>query len=195
MKSSAPLLAPILRSDTQGKLLAELMFHPDTDVTLTELAARVGVSAPTIMRDIDRLVEGGFVTDRRQGRSRFLRINPEHPMYRALGEIVLYGYGPAAVIPQILASVANIDKAFIYGSWAERYRGISGPNPADIDVLVIGAADRSDLFDAARQASTVVGREVNITLVSAARWGADDDGFIRTVKSRTLIPIHLGEVT
>lgn len=194
MKSSSSLLSPILRSDTQGRLLAELVLHPEWEVTLAELARRVGVTSPTIMRDVDRLVDGGILKDRRQGRSRLLRANPEYPMYRPLSEIVLYGYGPAAVLPELLNPIEGIEKAFIYGSWAERYLGAPGTDPADIDVLVVGDANRSALYDAARRATEIVGREVNINLVSPERWAKSDDGFIRTVQTRALVPIDLGGI-
>jgi DNA-binding transcriptional ArsR family regulator len=191
MKSSAPLLAPILRSDTQGRLLAALVLHEDRELSLTELAKQVGITPPTIMRDVDRLVDGGILTDRRLGRSRLIRINTTHPIYKPLSEIVLYGYGPAAVLPSVLAGLEGIQSAFIYGSWAERYSGIPGKDPADVDVLIVGSADQGELYDAARSASRRVGREVNVNQVSPDRWKESDDGFIRTVKSRSLVPIRM----
>lgn len=64
MKSSSALLSPILRSDTRGRLLADLVLHPEREVALTEFARRVGAASPTIMRDVDRLVNGGILKDR-----------------------------------------------------------------------------------------------------------------------------------
>jgi len=169
MKSSVSLLSPILRSDTQGRLLAELVLHPERELTLTDLAKRVGVAAPTIMRDVDRLVDGGVVKDRRLGRARLISINTEHPLARPLAEIVLYGYGPAALLPELLAGVAGIEHALIYGSWAERYTGTPGADPADVDVLIVGTPDGAQLYEIAREASNRIGREVNINVVSPER--------------------------
>lgn len=195
MKSSSALLSPILRSDTQGRLLAELMLHPDRELTLVQLATRVGVASPTILRDVNRLVEGGILKDRRLGRARLVSANPDYPMARPLSEIVLYGYGPAAVLPELLRPISGIDEAFIYGSWAERYLGTPGKNPADVDVLIVGDPNRPEIYEAARRATTIVGREVNINVVAPTRWADADDGFIRTVRSRALIPVALGETT
>ena len=193
MKSSSALLSPILRSDTQGRLLAELVLHPDRELTLAQLATRVGVASPTILRDVNRLVTGGILKDRRLGRARLVSANPEYPMARPLGEIVLYGYGPAAVLPELLRPISGITEAFIYGSWAERYLGTPGKNPADVDVLIIGSPKRAEVYDAARRATKMVGREVNINITDPERWARSDDGFVRTVQSRALIPIELGE--
>jgi len=37
-----------------------------------------------------------------------------------LVELLLLTYGPATILPSILADVPGIDKAHIYGSWAAR---------------------------------------------------------------------------
>jgi len=55
MKPRVPTLSPILRSDTQGRMLAALFLHPEREYRATELAREAQVSLPTILRDIDRL--------------------------------------------------------------------------------------------------------------------------------------------
>ena len=62
MKSPSPLLLPLLRSRAQGEVLAWIMLHPDDEFSLVELAAAVGVSPPTVMREVDRLVALGART-------------------------------------------------------------------------------------------------------------------------------------
>lgn len=81
MKSSASLLAPLLRSDTQGRLLAELFAAPRNELTRTEPAARAGVAVPTILRDLDRLKQGRYIRTRRVGRARLVSINTEHQIF------------------------------------------------------------------------------------------------------------------
>ncbi len=70
---------------------------------------------------------------------------------RAPGPVVLT-YGPVAVLGELLASVPGVAEAYVYGSWAARYRGQAGDVPRDVDVLVIGDADEDDLYEAARAA-------------------------------------------
>lgn len=191
MKSSAPLLSPILRSDTQGRMLAELMAEPDSELSLTELARRSRITLPTILRDVDRLASGGFVKSRRVGRTRLVSINTGHPIYAPLWLIVMYGYGPAAILPPLLSTVPGIDEAYIYGSWAARYLGEPGEDPNDVDVLVVGTADAGGLYEIARQATKTTGREVNINIISLQRWDSAEDGFVQTVRSRPLLELDL----
>lgn len=191
MKSSAPLLSPILRSDTQGRMLAALMRDAEKELSLTELAAQCDVAVPTILRDVDRLVDGGYVSTRRVGRNRLVRINTEHPIYASLWNVVMFGYGPAALLPGLLSDLPGIEHAYIYGSWAARFLGESGESPRDIDVLIVGGSEYGGLYEVAHKASALVGREVNINVITPERWANQTDGFVTTVKSRPLLELNL----
>ena len=98
-------------------------------------------------------------------------------------------FGPAAVLRHALADVAGIERAFIYGSWAARYAQRSGPVPADIDLLVIGAPDRWELDDAVAGAESVIRREVNVRRITEDAWNEDDSSFKRTVLSRPVVDV------
>ncbi|SDN36802.1 hypothetical protein SAMN05216368_10554 [Cryobacterium flavum] len=191
MKPSVPLLSPILRSDTQGRLLAQLFAHPQREVTVSELARLAEATLPTALRDVDRLVRGGYLTERRVGRNRMIRANEEHPLYAALKQIVTYGYGPTVVIPDLLRGRPGIDAAYIYGSWAARLNGEPGTDPNDIDVLVVGDVEPSQFYPIALEATKMLGREVSINVISPNRWQRADDGFIRTVQARPLVQLDL----
>lgn len=191
VKASVPTISPLLRSDVQGNLLAELLLTPVRERTLTELTAAVGATMPTVHREVDRLVTAGFLTERRSGRNRYVRANLEHPLYRPVRQIIEYAYGPRVVLPHLLAPVDGIDDAYVYGSWAARMNGEEGADPADIDVLVVGRPERADLYDVAAAAQSELGREVNIRSISRDRWEAADDPFLQTLKSRPLVRLEL----
>lgn len=193
MKPAVPLLVPLLRSNTQGEILAALYLFPDVERTASELARKAGVSLPTVLRELDRLTSSGFLTARTSGRNRYVRVNREHPLFPAVATIVQYGYGPLALLPEILRGVAGVEKAFIYGSWAARFDGESGPDPQDIDVIVVGDIDRTELFEAAQRATKEIGRETNIRSATRRQWDDAKDLFLRNVKDRPLVPISLDE--
>jgi len=56
-----------------------------------------------------------------------------------------------------------VESIHIYGSWASRYDGTTGPTPNDVDALVIGTPNRDAVYDAARRSQERLGREVNVT--------------------------------
>ena len=66
---SLPLsLLPILRSQQQGEILALLLGNPDLELSLTEIAARIGVPHPSVYREIQRAEQSrpGHLTEDRQ---------------------------------------------------------------------------------------------------------------------------------
>lgn len=190
MKPRVPTLAPIFRSDTQARMLAALYLHPNREYRATELAKEAEVSLPTILRDIGRLAESGYIVERTSGRNRYLTVNVDHPIFESLASVLRYAYGPLAVLPGILATIPGVDEAYVFGSWAARYHGITGADPDDIDVVAVGNAERMKIYEAASEATTVLGREVNIRTVSTEDWQHATDLFIKTVKEGPLVSIH-----
>jgi Winged helix-turn-helix DNA-binding len=188
------VLSPLLRSDAQGDLLALLILQPDREYTLTEIARRVGVSLATVHAEVGRLIAAGLLLERRVGQARLIRAQTEHVLFRPLLELLELTYGPAVVLPDVLAGVPDVREAFIYGSWAARRLGEPGPAPRDIDVVVIGGATQAALGVAGDEATRRLHREVNITRVTPAVWDLGEDLFVRTLTSRPLVPIQIAQV-
>lgn len=190
MKSAPSRLAPFFRSDTQGEILAALFTH-DQDLTTADVATAARTSTPTAHRELRRLADSGVITARTVGRTVVFRPAVEHPLFRAVSDIIDYTYGPIPRIEQALSELDGIAEAFIFGSWAARRAGQAGPPPGDIDVLIVGRPD-AELLD--RSMSVVersVGREVNVQRVSPEAWAAHDDDFTATVRSRPLFPLRV----
>jgi len=193
MRTPPPPLLPLLRSPAQGDLLALLYLHPERDYSLTEAADLIGVSVKTVHTEASRLVAAGLVADSRRGNVRLLRAVSDTPVSRPLTDLLAVTYGPLPVLTDLLADVAGVSAAFIYGSWAARYQGEAGPVPNDIDVLVVGTADRDDLDDIARSAQDRLRRPVSIRRVSPAAWAepAPGDAFLASIRQRPLIQLPL----
>ena len=190
MKASYPSLMPILRSDVQGRILAILLVNKDLEYSVSDLANRVGTSLPTALREIRRLEQVQFVTVRPAGNMQLVRANQDHKLFSALSEIVHYSFGPVEVLRGLFSELKGVQEAFIYGSWAERYQGVPGVDPGDIDVLLVGVFDRSQAFDLALRATEILGKEVAVNNLSAKDWREAESGFIRTVQSRPLVNLR-----
>jgi AraC-like DNA-binding protein len=187
----APRLAPIFRSDTQAEILARLLLNPDHGHTIAELARLVGASYASAHREIQRLLETGLLVQERVGQAVRLSANQEDPAYAPMAELLRLSYGPAAVLPRLLAGLPGVEEAHIYGSWAARRAGEPGGPPGDIDVLVVGHPSRAAIHEAAQQAERVLGREVNLRVVTPEAWRAGEDLFLRTVRERPRVRLEL----
>jgi len=191
-RGSAPSLLPILRSQQQGELLARLLGDPELEVSLTDLAGLVEAPVSSVYREIERAETAGLVVSRRIGNTRLVRANTDSPYFSGLADVLVRAFGPPEVLADVLAGIDKIDSAYIFGSWAARFQGDSGERPvADIDVLVLGEPDRTDLYAAASAAEARLGRLVQVT-VRAAGWLQTGTGnFHATVSQRPLVPIEL----
>lgn len=194
MKTASPTLLPLLRSRSQGDILAVIMLDPQRERSLTEIAGESGTSVSTVVREVARLEEGGFVATMRRGNTRLVRAVTDSVVYKPLADLLAVTFGPAAVLRTALAEVPGIERSFIYGSWAARYAQRSGPVPDDIDLLVIGNPDRHVLADAVAEAETMLRREVSVRRVTAAAWSRDDGSFKQTVLSRPVVDVIGGHV-
>jgi DNA-binding transcriptional ArsR family regulator len=189
MKVPPSSLAPILRSDTQGRILARLLTDPTKSYNLSELVEWAGSSMPTVQREVRRAEAAGIVETERVGPTRLVRANADHPLFDALRQIVLATYGPPAVVAREFADIDGTDAVLLFGSWAARYLGQPGRAPNDIDVLVIGTPDRDEVDDAAERAEQAIGLPVQATVRSRAHWSTAQDSFIREIRSRPLVVV------
>lgn len=189
MKEAAPALLPLLRSRTQGDILAWIMLHPDQQFSLVEIAQAVGTSPPTVKREVDRLARAGIVSETRRGNTRLIQAETDNALYQPLAELMSVTFGPVAVLRELLATVPGVERAFIYGSWAARYTGESGAVPRDIDVLVVGTPDRRVLDRVMDAAEQRLRREVNVRRVSPETWSADSGSFKQTMLDRPTVAL------
>lgn len=191
MRKPSPELLPIFRSVGQARLLARV-YLGQPPATIADLARELELDDGGLTREADRLERAGLVRSERIGRSRVLHPGSDSPYYPELYSLLLKAYGPATVIGPVLSSIEGVEEAFVYGSWADRYLGEPGADPADVDVLVIGSPRRMELSRVARELTPCFGRNVDIVPVVRSAWDAAETGFLRDVKHGPLVEIDLG---
>ncbi|OFE17424.1 hypothetical protein BA895_16585 [Humibacillus sp. DSM 29435] len=195
MKEPSPVLLPLLRSRAQVDMIAWIMLHPDQESSLVEIGRAVGVPGPTVTREVNRLAEAGLVRQVRRGNQRLVRAETENVVFGPLAALMAVTFGPVSVLRGLMADVAGVREAWIYGSWAARYAQQPDPVPGDIDVLVVGTADPDVLDEVAAAAGKRLGREVNVRRVRPAAWHkAEADPFKSTVTSRPMVPLAGGDL-
>ncbi|MFW8745436.1 hypothetical protein, partial [Mesorhizobium japonicum] len=114
--------------------------------------------------------------------------NPESPLVAPLREILTISTGPVVLLASELAQIDGVESAFLYGSFAARARGIEGPAPNDIDLMVIGRPEAGAIYAACDRVEAIVHRPINPTILT--RQEADEDsGFLTDVRSKPTVPI------
>ena len=192
MKSTvAPLLLPILRSRGQAEMLCAILSNPQREWTLAELAKVSRQSLPTVQREVQRAEIAELVKSRRVGRSRLVS-GGMSPMQHHLGQLLMMSFGPRQVIAKEFGSLPGVEKLFIFGSWAARFEGDRGFPPNDIDVLIIGNPDVSEVAEVSQKSSKMLSIDVNPTIESHTWWAnKSGTGFRKQIASRPLVELEV----
>jgi len=191
MTRKASVLAPVLRSETQARLLAAVLLQPDREASIAELARETGSDPGNLHSEVERLVQAGILADRRVGRTRLLRAG-DSALVGPLADLLLLGYGPKTAVEDALTDIPDIEQAFIGGSWAARYHGQAGAFPHDVDVIVVGKPNRDDVTEAVIEALRAVGHDGQVIFRSPTAWREAKDTFTRTAKDSPLVELTIG---
>lgn len=187
-------LLPILRSRGQAEILCAILANPNREWSLGELAKVSGQSLPTIQREIERAEKAAIVKSRRLGRQRLVKAGAS-PIAIMLANLLLMSYGPRFIIAEEFAGVKGVDRLFIFGSWAARYQGIEGYPPQDIDVLVIGDVNYSEVMNASIAAAKRLQIDVNPSIHSHTWWKNNSgSGFRQEIARRPIVELEVRDV-
>ena len=189
MRSEAPALLPVFRSQLQADILAALLLNPEREYSLTDLARRFDAPLSTVYGEVKRLTDAGLLRRRNVGRSAMVRANASNRLVAPLTELLFLSWGPLQVVADEFSELAGAERVLIFGSWAARYLQWPGPSPHDLDVLVIGHPARGDVYDAADRAQQRLGMPVNPVIRPADAWREAADPLVKQIQSAPFVAV------
>jgi predicted nucleotidyltransferase len=177
-----PSVASALFTATQQRVLGALFGQPGRSFYANELIGIVRGGTGAVQRELSRLAASGLVTVRRVGNQTHYQANPDAPIFGELCSIARKTFALAEPLREALTPVApSIVAAFVYGSVAKR----SDSATSDIDLMVVSDLLRyPDLYEALESVRAVLGRQLNLTLLSRAEVESrqkDHDSFLTRV--------------
>ena len=174
-------LASELLGTSRAAILATLLLRSEEQLHARELARVTGVSIGTLLRELKTLLALGLVKRREVGRQVFFSADPASPVFGELASLLRKTVGLGDRLRDALAPLADsVRVAFVYGSMAA---GTAAPH-SDVDVMVIGDVSFSDVTRALHAEQSVLGREINPTVMTAAEFKSKRrarDGFVQSI--------------
>ena len=181
----------VTKSKTGQDLLALFFTNPSRQYYLRELERLLGYAASTIRRELLKFKKDGLLKTTRTGNLMYYYMNVSHPLFKELRSIVFKTIGVEGSLKRMLFSVKGIKTAFIYGSFARNQeRAVS-----DIDLMIIGNPDTSELNEQIAALERKLKREINPTVYSAAEYKNKKNagaGFLTDVLKNPIIML-IGE--
>ena len=148
---------------------------------IRELARKVGLSAPSLMREAKSLVAIGLLCEGRDGNRLYYRANTDSPLYTHISAIVKKTAGIKTQLAEAFAD-SSCPVVFLYGS---RVRG-KERSDSDFDVFVIGEEGLRRVSSRVSQVAESAGVEVNPYVISPEEFRkriADGNHFLTEVMS------------
>jgi len=168
-------------------LILEIFFSdPEKSCYLRELGRIIGKEPGVFQKDINKLVESSILTSEYRAKSRFFKLNKNHPLYKELKSIFFKTVGAEGRLREILKSIKNIKIAFIFGSFA----GGKEDSFSDIDLMVIGNPNEDILISKISKLESQLDREINYHIFSPDDWRKairKKDSFIENILSQPKI--------
>jgi len=161
MRTSAPPVLPIFRSEMQLRLLGLLLLQPERSWTLPELARSVAAPQSSVHRELGRAEASGVIRRDASARPHRFAAAQDDPLYGPLAALLSRSIGIEGQL-RVALSRPDVTAAAIFGSWAD---GTRRPG-SDIDVLVIGDADLQDLRRRVRPIGRSAGRTIDVALLA-----------------------------
>jgi predicted nucleotidyltransferase len=192
MRTAAPAILPLFRSEMQVRLLALLLLQPERERTLQELAEALQAPQSSVHRELERAEAAGIISRDATSRPHRFRAAASDPLFDPLADLLSRTVGVEAELRTRLER-PDVEAAVIYGSWAA---GTRRPD-SDIDVLVVGDADLRDLRRQVRPISKAAGRTVDLTVLATEEFRrllADRSSFARRVLEAPTTPL-VGDLT
>jgi predicted nucleotidyltransferase len=143
---------------TRQAILAATFLNPQRWWYMRELARHLRVTSSTLQRELDSLVKGGILRQKREGRHVYFQAATDSPIFPELRGIILKTAGLADVIRNALKPFRDrIEWAFVYGSVARAEEH----SASDVDLMIVGRVGLADLSSPLRKAEQKISRAVH----------------------------------
>ena len=155
-------------SETRAAVLGRLLLAPDSELHLRDLVRATGFSPRAVNKEVDRLVEAGFLLERRSSNRRYLRANTGHPLYRPLRQILEKTVGIVPLLREALGTDERIVLALLFGSTAAATERAE----SDVDLLVVGPISLSEVLTLVCPVQETLDREISPVVMSEDEFQA-----------------------
>jgi len=174
------MLERLFSSRVRVRLIAHFLLHPDVHYYVRELSRQIDANYSAIWKELKNLEQVGLLFSEASMGRKIYRLNSSFLILPELQSIILKTVGAGDLIRQTLNDLDGIEAAFIYGSFA----GGEPDMQSDLDLMIIGEMDLSDLSSSIAVLEEQIARPVNYIIYSQEEWKTkidEGDPFILNV--------------
>jgi len=150
------------KSRLRKALLGYFCTNTDARLYLRQAAIILGEDPGNLSRELAHLEKIGIFNSCLSGKQRYYSLNKRYPLFSELKSVVFKTIGVEGALREMVAAIAGIQKAFIYGSFARDEENAE----SDIDIFLVGNFNEDDLLEKISPIENKMQREINYTIYS-----------------------------
>jgi predicted nucleotidyltransferase len=147
----------LFSSKLRTKLLDVFLSLPDARFYIRELERKIKEEAKNVSRELKNLEALGLLISEKQGNLKYYSVNENFFLYPELKAIIFKTTGVQGLLKEALERLKGIETAFIYGTYATGKESES----SDVDIMVIGKPDLTELNEVLSDLEEKLNREIN----------------------------------
>lgn len=147
----------LFSSKIRTKLLDIFLSSPESRYYIRELERKIKEEAKNISRELQNLETIGLLFSEKQGNQKIYAVNEDFFLYPELKGLIYKTTGVFGVLKNAMFTLKGVEAAFIYGSYATGKETQS----SDVDLLVVGKLDLTELNDVINELEVTLNREIN----------------------------------
>lgn len=172
------MIEALITSKTRIKLLLKFFLNPNTSAYLRGLSKEFNESSNAIRLELNRFEGAGLLISLNEGNKKLYEVNKRHALFDSLQQIVRKYAGIDEIIENILKGLGNLEKAFLAGDMAK------GNSSNVIDLLLIGAINKTYLLETINKAEKILGKKINCSIYLS------NDPFVQTLNKTEYMLIY-----
>lgn len=147
-----------LRSKITQELLNYFFLNPEAKLYVNEICRKLKLDKRNLVKKLREFEKDGILIVDSIGNMKFYTLNKKYPLYDTFKEIIRRITGVKIELQRIVEANEKIQKAYIYGSYADN----TMDSHSDIDVLIIGDHSIIELQKHINKIQSSIDREINI---------------------------------
>ena len=175
------ILERLFTSRVRVRLLTIFLLRPENQYHIRALASEVDAQYSAVWKELNNLEKIGFLQSESTGGRKIFRMNARFPIIKELRHIFLKTVGVGDLVRNSLIEMDGIEKAFIFGSFADGDIDAD----SDLDLMIIGEIEVAHITPVVEEIEKILTRDVNYLLVTQEEWEirlAEGDSFSSNIQ-------------
>ena len=156
----------LTKSKIRQRIILLFLYNQNKEFYLSEIAKKVGTSAGTAQRELNRLLDNDFISFKKRANLSIYSLNNRYSLLKEIEAIVQKTFGIEVQLKNELSRFDNLEYAFIFGTYTKG----GFKSDSDIDLFLIGNTGEDEIVEAVQKIEEIISREINYQFTSKCEF-------------------------